>query len=240
MQSTTNDVTTVQSKQPDHWACAISDYGVFAVNGADAQSLLQGQTTCDFKQLKSDHWTMGALCNPKGRVITTFKALATDSGFLLIVPVSMIETVCKRLKMYILRSDVTVTDTSEHWRLIGLSSDLNSLDQIVLPSTNNVTKNGSIYFLGCHCIDGQPSRYLILTKADCVDDCFSTTNQSRANQNRFRNMESPRNSSTAYRQLLHQLLRRLPRKCLILICSMLSVLKKVVTRGKKSSLERNI
>ena len=91
MQSTTNDVTTVQSKQPDHWACAINDYAVLAVNGADAQSLLQGQTTCDFKQLKSDHWTMGALCNPKGRVITTFKALATDSGFLLIIPVSMIE-----------------------------------------------------------------------------------------------------------------------------------------------------
>ena len=172
MQSTTNDVTTVQSKQPDHWACAINDYAVLAVNGADAQSLLQGQTTCDFKQLKSDHWTMGALCNPKGRVITTFKALATDSGFLLIVPVSMIETVCKRLKMYILRSDVTVTDDNEHWRLIGFSSDLNSLDQIALPSANNVTKNGDSYFLGCHNRDGQPSRYLILTKTDCADDSF--------------------------------------------------------------------
>ncbi|MEE9344112.1 MAG: hypothetical protein V3U88_00735, partial [Methylococcales bacterium] len=130
------------------------------------------QTTCDFKQLKSDHWTMGALCNPKGRVITTFKALATDSGFLLIIPVSMIETVCKRLKMYILRSDVTVTDDSEQWRLIGFSSDLNSLDQIALPSTNNVTKNGDNYFLGCHNRDGQPSRYLILAKADCADDTF--------------------------------------------------------------------
>lgn len=163
---------TEQSKQPIHWVCAINDYDILTVNGADSQSLLQGQTTCDFKQLKPNHWTMGALCNPKGRVITTFKALTADSGFLLIVPASMMEAVCNRLKMYVLRSDVTVTDDSEHWRLIGFSSDSNSLGQMALPSENNVTKDGSNYFLDCHCVDDQPSRYLILTKADCADDTF--------------------------------------------------------------------
>lgn len=172
MQSPTNDTKITQFEQPDHWACPVNDYGILAVNGADSQTFLQGQTTCDFKQLNADSWIMGALCSPKGRVIATFKAVVTDSGFLLIVPVTMMETVCNRLKMYVLRSDVTLTDASEHWRLIGFSVDSNRLDQIALPSENNVTKVDSNYFLGCHSMEGQPPRYLMLTQTDHVDNAF--------------------------------------------------------------------
>jgi folate-binding protein YgfZ len=172
MQSPTNDTKITQFEQPDHWACPVNDYGILAVNGKDSQTFLQGQTTCDFKQLTADSWALGALCSPKGRVISTFKAVTTDAGFLLIVPALMMETVCNRLKLYILRSDVTLIDDSEHWGLIGFSVDSNRLDPIALPSESNVSKVGFNYFLGCHSIEGQPPRYLMLAQTDYVDNAF--------------------------------------------------------------------
>ena len=84
----------------------------------------------------------------------------------------MMETVCNRLKMYILRSDVSLIDDSQHWRVIGFSCSSNRLDQGALPPTNRITRNGDIVFLCCHSINDQPPRYLMLTKTDRADNNF--------------------------------------------------------------------
>jgi len=106
----------------DKVLCPLFHFGVLTVSGADAGRLLQGQITCDVNDLTEMKSSLGALCNPKGRVITTFLLIKKADVFLMILPIALLEAVKKRLQMYILRSAVSITDSTEHYCLMGLSS----------------------------------------------------------------------------------------------------------------------
>ncbi|MDP5210597.1 folate-binding protein YgfZ [Microbulbifer sp. 2205BS26-8] len=53
----------------------LSPIGSISIHGPDSQKFLQGQITCDLVNLPDGHSTLGAHCNPKGRIISTFSAL---------------------------------------------------------------------------------------------------------------------------------------------------------------------
>jgi tRNA-modifying protein YgfZ len=98
----------------------ISHLGILSVTGQDAALLLQGQVTCNVYEVTEHKAIFAAMCNPKGRVISTFLVLKKDDGFLLVLPKVLLEPVKKKLQMYVLRSKVTLTDSSDSLCLIGL------------------------------------------------------------------------------------------------------------------------
>jgi folate-binding protein YgfZ len=69
--------------------------------------------------------SLGAMCTPKGRVISTFLLAKSGDDFLLILPVELLETVKKRLSMYVLRAKVTLIDSSDNLCLLGLTGTSN-------------------------------------------------------------------------------------------------------------------
>ena len=93
---------------------------VLTVSGKDAAKLLQGQITCNVNDVTETKSSLGAFCNPKGRAITTFLLVKTSDDFLMVLPEELLESVKKRLQMYVLRSDVTLTDSSKQHCLVGL------------------------------------------------------------------------------------------------------------------------
>ena len=93
---------------------------VLTVTGKDAAKLLQGQVTCNVNDISVVKSSLAALCNPKGRAIATFLLVKRADTFLLVLPVELLETVKKRLQMYVLRSDVRITDSSDELCLLGL------------------------------------------------------------------------------------------------------------------------
>ncbi|MFA6163959.1 MAG: folate-binding protein [Methylobacter sp.] len=99
----------------------VPNLGVLTVAGKDAAKLLQGQITCNINDITEIKSSLGALCNPKGRAITTFLLIKKDDAYLLVLPKELLESVKKRLQMYVLRSDVTLTDSSDELCLVGLS-----------------------------------------------------------------------------------------------------------------------
>jgi hypothetical protein len=99
----------------------IAHLGVLTVVGNDAAKFLQGQITCNINDVTDIKSSLGAMCNPKGRAITTFLTVKSADAFLMILPQELLAPVKKRLQMYVLRSDVTVTDSSDELCLIGLS-----------------------------------------------------------------------------------------------------------------------
>lgn len=98
----------------------VANLAVLTVSGKDAAKFLQGQMTCDVNDITESKSSLGAFCNPKGRVITTFLLIKNKDMFLLVMPASLLATVKKRLQLYILRSDVALTDSSDEHCLIGL------------------------------------------------------------------------------------------------------------------------
>ncbi|WP_394752185.1 YgfZ/GcvT domain-containing protein [Crenothrix sp.] len=100
----------------------LTHLAVLSVTGKDAANLLQGQVTCNVNEVSERKAIFGAMCNPKGRVISTFLLLKSTEGFLLVLPHALLGPVKKKLQMYVLRSVVTLTDCSDTLCLIGLST----------------------------------------------------------------------------------------------------------------------
>jgi folate-binding protein YgfZ len=104
----------------DNGFCALTDYGLLKVSGADAASFLQGQATCDINALAPGRSTPGALCTPKGRVIANFLLLRSEWGFYLLLSADLVEIVRKRLQIYVLRAKVLLENLSPRHGIIGV------------------------------------------------------------------------------------------------------------------------
>ena len=103
---------------------SVAHLAILTVGGKDAAKLLQGQITINVNDVTEIKSSLGALCNPKGRAITTFLLIKTGDVFLMVLPEELLEPVKKRLQMYVLRSDVTLTDSSgQHCLAAGLERD---------------------------------------------------------------------------------------------------------------------
>ncbi|MEQ1557651.1 MAG: folate-binding protein [Methyloglobulus sp.] len=98
----------------------VTHLNVLTVSGNDAAKLLQGQITCNVNDISEIKSSLAAICNPKGRAIATFLLVKKADTFLLILPIELLETVRKRLQMFVLRSDVKITDSSDELCLLGL------------------------------------------------------------------------------------------------------------------------
>ena len=61
----------------------LSHEGIIAVEGVDTDKFLQGQLTCDLKSVTGTTATLGARCNPKGRMQSSFYLWRTDQGVML-------------------------------------------------------------------------------------------------------------------------------------------------------------
>jgi hypothetical protein len=99
----------------------VAHLGVLTIAGKDAAKFLQGQITCNINDITDIKSSLGAMCNPKGRAITTFLLVKNAEAFVMILPKELLTSVKKRLQMYVLRSDVILTDNSNELELIGLS-----------------------------------------------------------------------------------------------------------------------
>lgn len=106
----------------------VTHLGVLTVAGKDAEKFLQGQITCNINDITDIKSSLGAMCNPKGRAITTFLLVKDADAFLMILPNELLASVKKRLQMYVLRSDVILTDSSDELCLIGLSYGISQTD----------------------------------------------------------------------------------------------------------------
>ncbi|MDD3449571.1 MAG: folate-binding protein, partial [Gammaproteobacteria bacterium] len=51
----------------------LNHLGLISAHGADAATFLQGQLTCDIRDVNEDGSLLGASCSHKGRVLTLFR-----------------------------------------------------------------------------------------------------------------------------------------------------------------------
>lgn len=106
--------------------CALADLshlGLVAVSGTDAEAFLQGQLTNDVVGLAANQSQIGSHCSHKGRMLASFRVLKQDGTVYLQLPRSKVETMIKRLRMYLLRSKATVEDASDRLAAIGIAGD---------------------------------------------------------------------------------------------------------------------
>jgi tRNA-modifying protein YgfZ len=99
----------------------LSDWGLIAFAGDEAQTFLHSQITNDLRGLKPETAVFAGYCSPKGRMLANFLVLKRGGDILLMLPAALRESVQKRLSMFILRSKVKARDASAEWVRLGLS-----------------------------------------------------------------------------------------------------------------------
>lgn len=107
---------------------SLPDLAVLDFQGADAISFLHAQLTQDVQHLEPNQAKLGAYCNAKGRVQASlvFWPAPHGAGVQALVKADLADTLLQRLRMFVLRSKVTMTRLPVHvYGVIGAQSNQN-------------------------------------------------------------------------------------------------------------------
>lgn len=165
-----NSVPGFSAAFEDGCVTPLVEMGVIHVTGKDASTFLHTQLTQDIQGLDDASWRFAGYCNAKGRLLGLVQVMLSDEGFLLLTPRSLVESLIRRLRMYVLRAKVMLEDASDEYAVMGVTGPaaLNSLDALVgsIPEQlGRVHRAGDVIVTA---LAGKPDRILALVTADEV------------------------------------------------------------------------
>lgn len=99
----------------------LSHLGLIRAGGEDAATFLQNQLSNDVRRVDAEHSQLSSYCSPKGRMFTIFRLFMYGGDYYLRMPADLIEPVLKRLRMFVLRSKVTLDDASDELQRLGIA-----------------------------------------------------------------------------------------------------------------------
>jgi folate-binding protein YgfZ len=91
-------------------------------SGADAGSFLHNQLSADVLGLGDGDSTFACYCEPKGRVLALLLVQRANDEYYVMISSQLATAVCARLKIYVMRSKVTI-DTLDKYSVAGLQTD---------------------------------------------------------------------------------------------------------------------
>jgi folate-binding protein YgfZ len=103
--------------------CDLTHLGLIEIQGDDAETFLQGQATNDIAKINTSTSQPGSFCNPKGRIMASYRMFRRGDSYFLLMPEEMIEAMIKRLQMFVMMSKVTIVDASDGLIRLGVSGE---------------------------------------------------------------------------------------------------------------------
>ena len=166
----------------------LSDRGLIAVHGEEAESFLQNQLSNDIHRVSETTHQASAWCNPKGRIIANFTIFKRGERYFLSLSRDLVEHVLKKLGMYIMMSKVTLEDASDTMAHFGVSGEhagellANALGNtdLALPSeTDQLISAGDDNSFSILRIPGTVPRYEVFTdQIDAAKTLWNTLKRS--------------------------------------------------------------
>ncbi|MEX1222108.1 MAG: tRNA-modifying protein YgfZ [Idiomarina sp.] len=175
---------------PEYVTVSLADYGAIKISGDQAETFLQGQLTCDVRQLTSDQWLYGAHCDNKGKTLSVFRICRWADSWLLIQPKASIPTSLAELQKYAVFSKVDVTDASDQYVFTGVfghAAPARLADQLQQPLVEPVHQTPDHVVLQ---VGSEPAQYLIVGNSDV------TANSEKAPEIVWRALEIERGRAT--------------------------------------------
>ncbi len=168
-----NDFGNPEQESNDAFTDVITDLSylnLLTISGDDTETFLSGQFTSDISQLQDGKLQCSAWCNPKGRVIANFLMLRQENIFYLLLPDELKNIFIQRLRMYILRADVSIQDQSNKLAAIGVRG--NAVKSILtakfdgIPEPYQYSTNNELVLIA---LPDETSRYIIIGRYDRIE-----------------------------------------------------------------------
>ncbi|HUW98399.1 MAG TPA: hypothetical protein VMV40_06080 [Acidiferrobacter sp.] len=141
--------------------CPLMPIGIIRASGADALSFLQGQLSNDLLTLANAS-QLSAYCTAQGRVIALFRIVRSGEEVLLLLPRELLASTLKRLTMFVLRANVTLS-AADDWAILGLSgpaaSAILTTADLPVPTAPAALTSSEVTVVA---IPGPAPRYLLL------------------------------------------------------------------------------
>lgn len=141
---TSSTLEPTSSPQPPPGS--LPGFATLRCTGSDARAFLHGQFSCDVAGLAAGHWTWGAYCNAKGRVLASFLLWQEAGDWLLLLPAALVGAIARRLRLHVLRARVTVSEESGHRVVMGFHDPAAGLPEHPAPGT--VAQTAAMTLLG--------------------------------------------------------------------------------------------
>lgn len=98
------------------------EQGLIEIKGPDSVKFLQGQVTCDVRELAEKTTRLGAQCNIKGRMLLCFRAMQSDNERILLrVHSGLVANGLASLGKYIVFSKAKLADVTSSYRYLGIA-----------------------------------------------------------------------------------------------------------------------
>jgi len=97
------------------------EQGLIEIKGPDSAKFLQGQVSCDVRELAEHTTRLGAQCNIKGRMLLCFRAIQPENERIILrVHTGLVANGLASLGKYIVFSKAKLADISAHYRCVGI------------------------------------------------------------------------------------------------------------------------
>lgn len=157
----------MNTNEVEPWYCQLDGADGMAalkVSGSDRVSFLNGQLTNDVSLLTPETTMLAGWCNNKGRLAVVCQLVEWQEAIWLLMPSAIIESVAKKLGMYVMRADVQleIADATLVGLGDGADEDTHSSEQDVFADDNGFIAK----------VAGDPTRsiYLIPGAVDVEND----------------------------------------------------------------------
>jgi len=154
----------------------VSHMGLIALQGADAATFLQGQLTNDIRTVSATCSQISAYCSPKGRMLACMRIFMRDDTYYLSLPRDILDTTLQRLRMFVLRAKVTLSDASDVLVYAGYAGEhaattLNTALGTIPVNVNDVTQGNGLTVLR---LPGSVPRFGIIGEVVAVQTLWNT------------------------------------------------------------------
>ncbi len=121
--STSQPTWALNGQQPELVFSLLSHLGLISITGEQGRSFVHGQVTTDITSLAQDQWRWGAHCDPKGKMLASFRTFAKDDTLFMLMPQATLALDLPQLQKYAVFSKAELLDASSNWLLLGVAGE---------------------------------------------------------------------------------------------------------------------
>jgi len=125
----------------------LKNRALLMLSGSENETFLQAQLSNDISMLDNSSIQLNAYCQHQGKILALFWVIRIGDDFLLSFPLDLLNSIKARLQMFVLMSDVKITDVTDQYLQIGLigesqkdSLTINGQLSLILTNPKNLSK----------------------------------------------------------------------------------------------------
>ena len=124
----------------------LNNRALLKFSGSENKAFLQAQLSNDISKIDDSSVQLNTYCQHQGKILALFWVMRLRDDFLLSFPLDLLDSVKTRLQMFVLMSDVSITDVTDQYLQIGVidesqkdSFTLNENLSLVLSDSKNLS-----------------------------------------------------------------------------------------------------